>query len=72
MTVFPSPSLASESSVSIDTPSILLMAVRAGMYFLVPNRTSMNSSVEICPGQREVHHDTQPLGMKGDVRLRES
>ena len=36
MTVFPSPSLAILSSVSIETPSILLMTVRAGMYCLVP------------------------------------
>jgi len=44
MTVLPSPSLAKASKVSIDTPSILLIAVKAGMYFLVPSRTSMNSS----------------------------
>ena len=47
MTVRPSSCRANSSIVSIDTLSILLMTVKAGMYFLVPRRTSMNSSIVI-------------------------
>jgi hypothetical protein len=57
MTVLPSPSLAKASSVSMDTPSILLMAVKAGIYFLVPSRTSINSSSVIC------HQPNHQLGV---------
>jgi hypothetical protein len=57
MTVLPSPSLAKASSVSMDTPSILLIAVKAGIYFLVPSRTSINSSSVIC------HQPNHQLGV---------
>ena len=43
MTVRPSPSRASCSSISIDTPSILLITVRAGRYFRVPTRSAIQS-----------------------------
>jgi len=40
ITVRPSPSRAIRAKLSIDTPSILLIAVKAGIYFLVPELLS--------------------------------
>jgi hypothetical protein len=44
ITVLPSPSLAILSKVSMDTPSILLMTVKAGMYCRVPRYMSCCTS----------------------------
>ena len=43
MTVFPSPSLAIRSKVSIETPSILLTTVNAGMYLRVPGPDQLHT-----------------------------